>query len=187
VAKTSKDTDKLPPSEKNDQPFKTITDLGSNLGGFFGKLGALIEKLGELAETGEELKRSGQFEDAAGKVRGVYGFTIKTGLGETGQPQYKVEPFGNIRCRKTGETVVDEICEPPADIFEEDDHVLVTAEIPGVGKKDVQVELSGNRLTIAAKRGKIRFNKDVVLPQEFSSEKMHWNCKNGILNIHLDR
>jgi HSP20 family protein len=187
VAKTSKETDKTHQSEKTDRPFKTITELGSNLGGFFGKLGDLVEKLGELAETGEELKRSGQFEDSSGKVRGVYGFTVKTGLGESGQQQYKVEPFGNIRCRKSGETVVDEICEPPLDVYEEDDHVLVTAEIPGVAKKDVQVELSGNKLIISAQRGKIRYHKEVTLPQEFSIEKMHWNCKNGILNIHLGR
>jgi hypothetical protein len=56
----------------------------SSLGGFFGGLGTLIEKLGELAEKSEEFKaahEAGEFGDGS-KVKGVYGFTIRTGLGD---------------------------------------------------------------------------------------------------------
>ena len=74
----------------------------SGLGGFFGGLGTLIDKLGELAEKGEEFKTAhgtSEFGDGS-KVKGVYGFTIRTGLGDregsSGQ-SVKVEPFGNVR------------------------------------------------------------------------------------------
>ena len=63
------------------------------MGGF----GGLIEKLGELAETGEELSKSGEFKDAGGKLRGVYGINVRTALGDSGETELKIEPFGNVR------------------------------------------------------------------------------------------
>ena len=71
-------------------------------------------------------------------VKGVYGFSVKVGLGDKGDKEVKVEPFGNVRRDdKTGETVVQEIREPVVDVFEEKDHTLVVAEMPGVSTKDV--------------------------------------------------
>ena len=50
----------------------------------------------------------------------------------------KVEPFGNVRKdERTGRATVREVMEPPVDVFEEADHVLVVAEMPGVGAEDV--------------------------------------------------
>ena len=68
-------------SDSNDKANK----VSFNLGGILGGLGGLIEKLGELAEAGEKLSKSGEFKDAGGKLRGVYGINIKTGLGERGE------------------------------------------------------------------------------------------------------
>jgi HSP20 family protein len=50
--------------------------------GFLGGLSSILEKLGELAEKGQELRKSGEIGglDPEGKLRGVYGFTIRTGL-----------------------------------------------------------------------------------------------------------
>lgn len=124
------------------------------LGGFFGGLGSLLGKLTELAEKGKELKESGEFhsDTPAGELRGVYGFSVKVCQGEGGG--VKVEPFGNVhQNEKTGEAEVDEIREPMVDIFEEPDHVLVVAEMPGISEEDVQLELSEDILTIVASRG----------------------------------
>jgi HSP20 family protein len=158
-------------------------------GGLLGKLGGFIEKLGELAESGEELSRSGEIKglDPSGKIRGVYGLSVKTGLGEHGRHELKVEPFGNIRSRQTDDNEVKDIREPLLDIYEEEDHVLVLVEIPGISKKDVKLELNGNRLTLNAQRREKGYWKDITLPGKFSPEKMHWECTNGILKIRLDR
>jgi HSP20 family protein len=177
---------------KGDSPGNSDTPEKSmefGLGGLLGKLGGFIEKLGELAETGEELTRSGEIKglDSGGKLRGVYGLSIKTGLGEHGQQEMKVEPFGNIHRQPTGERVKKDIREPVVDVFEEDDHVLVLAEIPGVSKKDVQLELHDDRLTLIAEHGNKGYWKKVTLPGKFSPEKMQWECTNGILKIRLER
>jgi HSP20 family protein len=167
--------------------FEKSMEFG--LGGLLGKLGGFIEKLGELAESGEELTRSGEIKglDPNGKIRGVYGLSIKTGLGEHGRQELKVEPFGNIHRRPKGEPVEKDIREPLLDIYDEEDHVLVLAEIPGVSKKDVELELHEDRLTLTAGRGEKGYWKEVTLPGKFSPEQMHWECTNGILKIRICR
>ncbi len=159
------------------------------LGGILSGLGTLVEKLGELAETGEKLSQSGEFKDAAGRLRGVYGINVKTGLGDRGQQELKVEPFGNVHPKKPGKPgkPAEDVREPLVDVHEEEDHVLVLAEIPGASEDNVQVELAGDQLNIEAKRGETRYRKEVVLPESFAKDQMEWNCKNGILQIRLQR
>src|ERR1019366_3123885 len=109
----------------------------SGLGGILKGLGDLVEKLGDLAEKGETLSRSGEFSAGKG-LRGVYGFSAK---GLPGSEGFKVEPFGNIaRDNETGPPVVGEAREPVVDVFEEAGHVLVVAEMAGIGSGDVKVE-----------------------------------------------
>lgn len=164
-------------------------DLGFSFGGFLGKLGGVMEKLTELAESGQSLSKTGELHglDPEGKLRGVYGFSIKTALGSRGEREVKIEPFGNLHRQSSGQTVVEDVREPLVDVYEEDDHVLVLAEIPGVSKKDVQLELAEGRLTICAQRGEKRYRKEVDLPGNFSPDKMHSECTNGILKIRLER
>lgn len=155
-------------------------------GGFLGGLTNLIEKLGELAEKGEELKRTGEIDlDPKGKLRGVYGFTIKTGLGGD-QEGVKVEPFGNVRTdEQTGRPVVHEVREPMVDVFEEDDEVLVVAELPGVGAEDVHLELADDILVITASCGDKKYRKEVLLPSADTERSMTSSCRNGVLEVRL--
>lgn len=154
------------------------------LGGFLGGLSALIEKVGELAEKGREMQKSGEFQDAQGKVRGVYGFNIK--VGGLGQDGVQVEPFGNLRKDEhTGKATVHEVREPMVDVFEEDGYVQVVAEMPGIGEKDVQVELKDDILTITAARGDKKYRKEVLLPRAGSPKKMTHTCRNGVLEVKL--
>jgi HSP20 family protein len=165
------------------------TNVNFHLGGFLGKFGSVLEKLAELAETGENLSRTGELKglDPQGKVRGVYGFSIRSGIGNQGEQEVKIEPFGNVRREASGDAVVEDVREPLVDVYEEDDHVLVLAEIPGVSKKDVQLDLSQDHLTIRAQRGEKHYCKEVTLLESFAPEKMHWECTNGILKIRLER
>jgi len=155
-------------------------------GGFDGILRGftdLIEKIGELAEKGEQLSKTGQFQgkSSAKDLRGVYGFSVKVGLGGE---EVKVEPFGNIRRdEKSGETVVQEIREPVVDVFEEEDHTLVVAEMPGIGVEDVRLDVKDDLLTIYAEKGSKKYRKEVLLPRSYPSDKMLVSCNNGVLEI----
>jgi len=157
------------------------------LGGLLGGLNGLMEKLGELAEKGGEIRDAGEIGglDPKGKLRGVYGFTIKTAVGGDG---IKVEPFGNVqKDEETGGPVVREMREPMVDVFEEDDHVLVVAEMPGVGEEDVQLACDGDILTITAERGDMKYRKEVLLPSSFSTDKISHVCRNGVVEVRLTR
>lgn len=155
-------------------------------GGFEGILSGfteLVEKLGDLAEKGEELRRTGEFT-LGGKpkeIKGVYGFSVKVGLGGEG---VKVEPFGNIRRDEaTGQSVVQEIREPMVDLFEEADHVLLLAEMPGIAAEDVRLEVKDDLLTISAEKGDRKYRKEVLLPRPCAREKMTISCNNGVVEI----
>ncbi len=170
-------------TRKNPTASKDV-DLG---GGFLNGLTNLIEKLGELAEKGEELKGLKEFGND--ELKGVYGFTIRTGIrGSEGGPGLKVEPFGNVRPdEKTGRATVHEVIEPPVDIFEEPDHVSVVVELPGVGVDDVSLEVADDILNLKAERNKKKYRKEILLPAAFKPEQMSHTCRNGILEIRFQR
>ncbi len=150
------------------------------IGGILRGLGELVEKLGELAEKGEELSRTGEFGAEKG-LKGVYGFSVKVARGGEG---LQVEPFGNIgKDKATGRSVVHEIREPMVDVFEEAGHVLVVAEMPGIGPDDVRIEVRDDVLIISAEKGDRKYRKEVLLPQSFPREKMKISCQNGILQV----
>ncbi|MCG6939863.1 MAG: Hsp20/alpha crystallin family protein [Thiohalocapsa sp.] len=167
---------------------------GGGIEGMLRGLGDLFDKLGELAETGEQLKQSGVLETNTSRgreVKGVYGFTVKFGLGEGGEggegaSRPKVEPFGNIRRDETtGASTVHEVTEPMVDVFEEGGHVQVVAEMPGVGEDDVELELHGDVLSIQAVHGEKKYRKEVLLPKSFDADAMSHSCRNGILEVRL--
>ena len=154
----------------------------AGFGGVFKGLADLIEKLGDLAEKGENLKKSGEIQQR--DLKGVYGFSVKVGLGDKGDKEVKVEPFGNVRKdESSGETVVQEIREPVVDVFEEKDHALVVAEMPGISTKDVRLEVKDDLLTIHAEKRDKKYRKEILLPRSYPREKMKVSCNNGILEI----
>jgi HSP20 family protein len=157
------------------------------LGGLLGGLGGLIEKLHELAEAGDELSRSGEWQDAGGKIRGVYGINVKAGLGDRGQTELKVEPFGNVRRDAPAGPASEDVREPLVDVFEEGDHVLVLMELPGVAKEDVCLKVADGRLELSAQRGRVTYRTNVELPENCPAERMSWDCHNGIFQARFDQ
>jgi HSP20 family protein len=154
--------------------------IGGGLGGILKGLGDLVEKLHDLEERGE-VSKTGNIHGAADEIRGIYGFTVKVGLGDQGP---RIEPFGNIRRDATsGKTEVQEVREPMVDVFDEDNHLLVLAELPGISREDVKIEIEDDVLTIVAEHGEKKYRKEVLLPRVVSKEKMQVSCNNGVLEI----
>ena len=154
--------------------------IGGGLGGILKGLGDLVEKLGDLEKQGE-ISRTGSINGPGEQLRGIYGFTVKVGLGDQGP---RIEPFGNIRRdADSGRTEVQEVREPMVDILEEEDHLLVLAELPGVGKDDIKVDVKDDVLTITAERGDKKYRKEVLLPCCVPKSKMQVTCNNGVLEI----
>lgn len=88
-----------------------------------------------------------------------------------------------------------------ADLEETDDAFVVTVDLPGVDKGDVDVELEGRRLTVTAERkerertGILRrrtrhvgtFRHEVVLPAEVADEDIEAELRNGVLSLRLPK
>lgn len=180
-----------PPTEgAGDQGGERPAGLGFE--GFLGGLSNLLGTLSELAEKGQELRNSGGFKTKDGRdVNFHYGVSVRT---LNGGRDLRVEPFGNIHphakeraAEARSESVVAEVREPLTDIFEEDDHVLVVAEMPGVGAAEATFEVAGDILTIAAEHGGKRYRKEVLLPRAFEAGEMSSTCNNGVFEIRFSK
>jgi len=150
-------------------------------GSSFDGILTFLEKLGDLAEKGEQLSRTVSFEGKNKDIKGVYGFSMKMGIGGD-KPD--VQPFGNIRKDDdSGESFVHEVREPLVDVFEEKEYLLVVAEMPGVSQEDIEVTIKEDLMEIHASKGEIKYQKELLLPHAFSQDKMKISCNNGILEI----
>jgi HSP20 family protein len=165
------------------------TTGAKKIGGILNGLAELAEKLNALSEKGEGMTgtREFTFPSKAGGIKGVYGFSMKTGLGEKGD-QIKVEPFGNLRQdRQTGEAVVQEINEPVVDLFEEDGATTLVAEMPGVGAEDIQLDVRDDVLTLTACKGEKKYRKELLLRHLITKERIQVTCNNGIVTIRCEK
>ena len=167
---------------------KKTEEVGpGGLDGLLRGLTDFVDSLGELAEKGEQLSRTGEFQWQSGNkdAKGVFGFSVKTGLGGEG---VKVEPFGNIKKDKaTGKSVVQEVREPLVDMFEEHDHLLLVAEMPGIQADQVQIEIKDDILTLTAASGDKKYHKELLLPKSYDPDQVAISAKNGIVEIRCQQ
>lgn len=157
----------------------------SGLGGLFRELNSLVEKLGDAANESRDINRTVRFGDEESKMSGVFGIQFRTGITRDGESRVSAQPFGNVRTDDGDEVVVEETREPVADVYDEGDHVLVVAEMPGVDAGDVSVEVDGDVLTLAAASDGHRYRKEVLLPYPARPEPESVEAKHGIVRITL--
>jgi HSP20 family protein len=154
------------------------------LGGVVRSLGGFIDLLSNLSNLAEEnggtFSRTGEIGDDKQGVKAVYGFSVKMGAG--GKPF--VEQFGNVKDDGRG-AVVEEAREPLVDVFDESDHVLVLAELPGVDAEDVHYEIEGDVLSLNAARGDRKYQKEVVLPAAVLAKGATSSHRNGMFELKL--
>jgi HSP20 family protein len=156
-------------------------DVGG-IGEIFKGLDSFFQLLGQMVEEGtSEVNRTREFGGPGG-VRGVYGFSVKTGLG--GTPT--VEHFGNVYSTKEGPSVSD-VREPLVDIFDEKDYILVVAELPGVTEDQIQVAVADDVLTLSSTGRDRKYAKKVVLPAIVDPASLRRTYQNGILEVRVDK
>jgi HSP20 family protein len=165
------------------KPAQGPVDVG--LGGILGGLGNFLEFLTSVAEReGAEFKRSGELGDERKGVKAVYGFSVR--VGQAGKPV--VEHFGNVKPGAKGKgPVVEEVREPMVDVFDESDHVLLVAELPGVDAQDIRFEVKGDVLSLSAAHGDRKYRKEVLLPSVVRAEAAVPSYRNGVFELKLPK
>ena len=92
---------------------------------------------------------------------------------------------------------------PSIDVFEEDGAVVVKAELPGMKKEDINVELSGGVLKISGEKKREEkvekknyfrierssglFERRISLPVDIQSDKAEASFKDGVLEIKIPK
>ena len=92
---------------------------------------------------------------------------------------------------------------PAVDLYEKDDHFIIKAELPGINKDDIKVDLKDRVLTLSGERsfdnevkeenyyrkersyGK--FQRAFTLPADVDSEKIKAEFKDGVLQIEVPK
>lgn len=158
-------------------------DMGFGIGGVFKGIGSLLDLVAKMAEKGEEeTTLTREVEALGGKLKGVYGFTVRTGLG--GKPV--IEQFGNIQETERG-PVVTETREPMVDLLDEGDQLVVIVELPGIDEKDIQLQVHGDILEMSASTRDRSYEKEIMLPSSVDSDSLESSYRNGILEIRLTK
>ncbi len=92
---------------------------------------------------------------------------------------------------------------PAVDLYEKDDHFVIKAELPGVDKEDIKVDLKDRVLTLSGERtydnevkeenyyrkersyGK--FQRAFTLPTDVDSDKITAEFKDGVLRVEVPK
>ncbi|MEM2929247.1 MAG: archaeal heat shock protein Hsp20 [Thermoproteota archaeon] len=115
----------------------------------------------------------------------IYGYSVR--IGPDGKPI--VREFGNVKRKVSPVKPVEvkEAAEPLIDVITEEDKIKVIAEVPGVDKQDIRLNVVGKTLSIRAESEKRKYSKDVELPEEVDPKTAKASYKNGILEVALNR
>ena len=91
---------------------------------------------------------------------------------------------------------------PPINVFRKGDDFAVIAEVPGVGKSDLDVQVKGNTIRISGaksvglperagvhRRERLggRFDRAITLPFEIDADAVQAECRDGLLALLLPR
>ncbi|WP_035237085.1 Hsp20/alpha crystallin family protein [Desulfobacter vibrioformis] len=90
---------------------------------------------------------------------------------------------------------------PPAvDIYENEEEILVYADMPGVVKDDISVDIDNGTLSISGVRklsvngsityeefSNVEYVRNFSVPQTIDVEKVEAELKNGVLQLHLPK
>lgn len=89
---------------------------------------------------------------------------------------------------------------PVVDIYENDDEILLHADMPGVGKDKITVNVDNGTLTITGVReletkgvatweefGNVEYKRSFSVPQTIDVSKVDAELKDGVLRLHLPK
>lgn len=97
----------------------------------------------------------------------------------------------------------EELTAPAVDLYEEKDEIVVKAELPGIDKDNIEVNLTDHTLTIKGEKKKEEETKEeayyraersygaflrtLELPKDVHADKVKATFKNGVLEVRLPK
>ncbi|MFX0169863.1 MAG: archaeal heat shock protein Hsp20 [Candidatus Hodarchaeota archaeon] len=112
----------------------------------------------------------------------VWGFSAT--IGPDGK--IRLNPFGNLNTDGAS-PVVREVREPLIDVMEHDDDIVIIAELPGIKRSEIDVEISDYTVTIQVNNPKRKYAKTLDLPAPVNTDSAKIDYNNGILEIQIKK
>jgi HSP20 family protein len=113
----------------------------------------------------------------------VYGYSVT--IGPDGKS--KIKEFGNVK--PSGRQLIDQsgAREPLVDMAynEKDGTVTITAEMPGVSKDDIKVNVSETNVSIHAEKGTKKYHAEIPLEYKLDDKTTKATYANGILELRM--
>jgi HSP20 family protein len=111
-------------------------------------------------------------------------------------------PFSMMPWWAQGPSLAEELS-PTVDIYEKGGEIVLRAEVPGIRKEDIHVDIKDRTLTIAGEKRKEEkterkdyyrlesaygsFVRTFTLPSEVQADKARASCKEGVLEIRIPK
>lgn len=143
-----------------------------------------LQKWVELAselENKQEFRKEGEIKGLSKNLQGVYGISIKTLADKS-----NLETFENLTGTEKA-PVAKELREPPVDIFDEDDLIVVIAEIPGVSEQEISIKVKEKKFELTALGRDKQYSRNLILPSKVIPSSMKTSYNNGVLEIILQK
>jgi HSP20 family protein len=112
----------------------------------------------------------------------IFGFQVT--IGPDGKPA--IQRFGNKMSGQPGEPAGPQL-EPIVDVIEEENEVVVVAELPGVEKDEIKVNVKGMTLTIDVNNPERPYHRELVLPAKVKKDQAKSSLRNGVLEVRLKK
>ena len=123
------------------------------------------------------------FEGSMQNPNAVY-YGYQMTVGPDGKPH--VREFGNVRPTNRGTPEIGSREPFVETLIDEKDGVLkVVAEMPGVQKEDIKLEVTHNALNIKAQNGERKYDTEVPLSAAVDASSTKASYNNGILEVKL--
>ena len=154
-----------------------------NISGIFGDMDR------EFAEAEETLNRMFRTlpeiipADVAANSPYYYGYQIT--IGTDGRPH--VREFGNVRRSTKGLIEQTGVRAPLADttLDEKQNTLRITAEMPGINKEDIKVNMADQYVTIHAGKGDKKYHTNIPVDVELDDTSAKATYSNGILELKI--
>jgi HSP20 family protein len=115
----------------------------------------------------------------------VYGWSYYQG--PDGVPHYQEFSNANELPPEENEKLPSGRNEPFIDVIEAEKEIYITAEIPGVDKETIDVELAKDTIIIKVNHPERGFAKEINLPAEVGKKPVEATYNNGVLSITLKK
>ena len=120
-------------------------------------------------------------------------------------PSFGRSPWSGLETEinRLFETAVDEFASPafehrfPVDLFEDEGNTYVRAELPGLAREDINIEMVNGYLSLNGNRkvtdddGKvtetISLNRSIAIPETVQADKVGATFENGVLTVTLPK